>query len=158
MLTQIKFWDAGLVNSVQVNEFTFPFYYPVERFIWHQPTRGDDLPVMEGAGKHDRYSDVDALPLEMEGHFLTDTTTQYWEKRKALMAILVPNNDHVYRYHSHVQIKLDGDSETYWANLTLKDYDAPLEANYPTVTPFHFQWEINFGYWRKLSNNAIARI
>lgn len=158
MLQSIKFWDAGLTNSIQVNEFTFPFFYPVHIFHWDQPTRGDDLPKMMEAGKHDRYSDVDAMPITMEGHFLTDTTTQYWDKRKALMSILVPDNGHIYRYHSHVQIKLDGDSETYWANLTLKDYDAPLEANYPTVTPFQFQWENTYGYWRKLSNNAVALI
>ncbi len=158
MLTSIQFWDAGLVNSIIVNELTGTLRYPVERFVWHQETRGDDLPKMEEAGKYDRYSDIDGLPLLMEGHFLGDTTSQYWTIRKALMNILVPNNDHVYRYHSHVQIKLDGDTETYWANLILKDYDAPLEAFYPTVSPFQFQWEIMHGYWRQLSNNAIARI
>ena len=158
MLTSIKFWEPTLVTSISVNEFTYPFYYPVERFVWHQSTRGDGLPKMETPGQHDSYTDVDVLPLEMEGHFLTTDTTEYWVRRKALMAILVPQNARVYRYHSHCQIKLDGDSETYWANLTLKDFDAPLEANYPTVTPFHFQWEIKYGYWRKLSDNTAAYI
>lgn len=158
MLQSIVFWNAGLALSIAVNEFTYPFYYPVHRFVWDQPTRGDDLPNMEKPGRHPRYSDVDAMPVTMEGHFLTNNTTEYWQKRKALMAILVPQNYHGYRYHSRVHIKLDGDSETYWADLTLKDYDAPLEANYPTVTPFQFQWEADYGYWRALSNNLIAQI
>lgn len=158
MLQSIVFWDAGLISSIAVNEFTNPFYYPVHRFVWDQSTRGDDLPKMQAAGRHERYSDIDVLPLVMEGHFKTDDTTQYWVKRKALMNILIPNDNHLYRYHSRVVFKLDGDSESYYGDLTLKDYDAPVEANYPTVTPFQFQWEVAYGYWRKLSDGTIAKI
>lgn len=158
MLQQIQIWKAGLASSIIVNELTGTLHYPIEEFTWHQPTRGDDLPKAEEAGKHDRYSDIDALPITMQGHFLADTTTDYWIVRNALLAIVVPDNTHTYRYHSRLQIKLDGDANTYYADVILKDYDAPLEANYPTVTPFQFQWECNFGYWRNLSNNAIAYI
>ena len=158
MLQLIRIYNAGLSSFVTLNELTLPLLYPVEEFIWHQPTRGDDLPKMEEAGRHDRYSDIDVMDMSMSGHFLADTTTQYWQIRQALLAVVIPTNDHLYRYHSHIQVKLDGDSETYWSNVILKDYDAPLQANYPTVTPFQFQWENEYGYWRKLSNNAIAYI
>src|SRR6188768_1729879 len=132
MLQQVKIYNAGLTEFVTVNELVLPLHYPLEGFVWHQPTRGDDLPKAETAGRHDRYTDIDALPIEWQGHFLADTTTEYWTIRKALLAVIVPGPEHSFRYTSRIQIKLDGDSETYWANVDLKDYDAPLQANYPT--------------------------
>lgn len=158
MLSLIKIWNAGLSTSIIVNELTGVLKYPVRRFEWPQSTRGDDLPKMEEAGSHDRYKRVEPMPIVMEGDFLGIDTDDYWVNRKALLDIIVPDPDSPYRYHSHIQIKLDGDSETYWANVDLEDYDAPLEAFYPTRTPFQFQWTNNFGYWRKLSNNAAVKI
>lgn|SRR5574337_162711 len=158
MYQQITIYKAGLASSIIVNELVPPLHYPVRTFTWTQPTRGDDLPKMETAGKHDRYSDVDAMAITMEGSIIADTTTDYWAARKALLNNVIPTNDRLYRYHSLLRIKLDGDSETYWCNVILKDYDAPTEANFPTVTPFQFQWENTYGYWRALSNNAVAFI
>lgn len=158
MISLIRIYDAGLVNSIIVNELTGTLKYPVRTFDWAQPTRGDDLPKLEEAGMHDSYKDVDNMPIVMEGDILADDTDSYWVNRKALMSIVIPTNDHIYRYHSHIQIKLDGDNETYWCNVNLEDYDAPLEAFYPTRTPFQFNWINNFGYWRKLSDSSIAYI
>jgi len=158
MLTSLTIDNAALVTSVIVNEFSGTLHYPVHRFVWDQPSRGDDLPKMEQAGRHDRYSDIDVMALTMEGHFLSDNTTQYWQIRNALLSVVIPFNDHLYRWHSRIRMKVDGDAETYWCYVVLMDYDAPLEANYPTVTPFQFQWENEYGYWRKLSDNSIAFI
>lgn len=158
MYSLIRIYKAGLGSSIVVNELTGTLKYPVRRFEWNQPTRGSDLPKMEEAGMHDRYKDIDRMPILMEGDILGLDTDDYWINRKALLAVVIPTNDHIYRYHGHIQIKLDGDSETYWCNVDLEDYDAPTEAFYPTRTPFQFQWVNNFGYWRRLSNNSIAYI
>lgn len=158
MLSLIRIYKAGLGSDIVVNELTGVLKYPVRRFEWTQPTRGDDLPKLATAGMHDRYKDVEAMAIEMEGDILGNETDDYWVNRKALLAVVIPTNDHIYRYHGHLQIKLDGDGETYWCNVDLDEYDAPLEAFYPTRTPFLFQWTNNFGYWRKLSDNSIAYI
>ncbi len=55
-------------------------------------------------------------------------------------------------------MQLDGDSNVYVANVILKDWDVPLQALYPTVTPFQFQWEAPVGYWTILSTQAVAKI
>lgn len=158
MYDQIRIYKAGLATSIIVNELTGELKYPVNHFEWSQPTRGDDLPKMQEAGQHDRYKDVDAMSIEMAGDILGVDTDGYWVNRKALMDIIIPDPGQIYRYHSHIQIKLNGDSETYWCNVTLEDYDAPTEAFFPTRTPFQFQWINSFGFWRKLSNNAVAKI
>lgn len=158
MLSLIKIWNAGLTSSIVVNELTGELKYPVRKFEWPQATRGNDIPKLAEAGSHDRYKRVEPMQIVMEGDILANDTDAYWEHRKALMEIVIPDPLSEYRYHSHIQIKLDGDSETYWANVDLEDYDAPLEALYPTRTPVQFQWVCNFGYWRKLSNNAAAFI
>ena len=159
MYTSIKIYEAGPAPaSIVVNELTPPLNYPVEVFNWTDPTRGDPIPKMQAAGRHDRYSDIDSMLINMQGHIMGDTTTEYWTMRKALLAIVIPKPGHLFRYHGTIEIQLDGDAETYWCNVTLEDRDTPTEALYPTVTPFQFQWTNEFGYWRKLSNNAVAYI
>ena len=158
MLTSVKIWKAGLAQSVILNEITPTVKFPIHDFTWSQPTRGDALPKMESPGQHDRYSDIDAMALNMEGDIVGSTTTEYWTNRKELLACVVPAKEHVYRYHSHIQIKIDGDSETYWCNVTLEEWEAPMRALYPTVTEFQFQWSNPYGYWRKLSDNSVAII
>lgn len=159
MYTEIKIYEAGPAPaSVVVNELTGTLKYPVEEFTWSDPTRGEGIPKMQAAGMHDRYKDIDNMLITMRGHILANTTTEYWTYRKALLAVVIPKPGHNFRYTGTIEIKLDGDSETYWCNVDLEDRDTPTEAFYPTVTPFQFQWVNNFGYWRKLSNNAVAYI
>ena len=159
MLTSVRIWNAGLTLSVILNEIN-PVKYPITDFVWTQPTKGDPIPKMEVPGQHDRKSQVDVMAINMEGDIVGDTTENYWVRRKELLAVVIPDfeDSQIFRYHSHIQIKIDGDSETYWANLTLKDYEVPMRALYPTVTEFQFQWDNPYGYWRKLSNNAAALI
>jgi hypothetical protein len=159
MYSEIKIYEAGpSPASVIVNELSGTLKYPVRRFTWSDPTRGDELPKMQAAGQHDRYKNIDTMLITMEGDILGSTTTEYWTNRKALLAVVLPKPGQNFRYHGNLQIKLDGDSETYWCNVDLEDRDTPTEAFYPTRTPFQFQWTNPYGYWRKLSNNAVAYI
>jgi len=159
MFTEIKIFEAGPAPaSIVINELTGTLKYPVSEFTWTDPTRGDDLPKMQEAGMHDRYKNIDSMGITMVGDILGSTTTEYWTNRKALLAIVIPKPGSLFRYHGTIEIKLDGDSETYWCNVDLEDRDTPLEAFYPTVSPFQFQWTNNFGYWRKLSDNTVAYI
>lgn len=159
MLSMVKIWNAPLTSSCLLNELN-PVRFPVEKFTWTQPTKGDPLPKMEEAGQHPRFSDVDVMSIDMEGHILGNSTSDYWTNRKELIGVVIPDPTylHQYRYHSRLDVKIDGDNETYYAYVILKEYEIPLEALYPTVTPFQFQWENVVGYWRKLSNNAVALI
>lgn len=159
MYTTITLFAAGPSPvSVVVNELSGTLKYPVRHFTWSQPTRGDDLPKMQAAGQHDRYRNIDKMLIVMEGDILGTTTTDYWTNRKALMNVAIPKPGQIFRYGGTLEIKLDGDSETYWCNVDLEDYDVPTEALYPTRTPFQFQWTNPYGYWRKLSDFSVAYI
>jgi hypothetical protein len=93
----------------------------------------------------------------MEGDILADTTSAYWTNRLALLDKIMPTQEQTFRYHSHIQVTLDGGT-TYYANVTLQDWDCPTEALYPTRTPFMFQWENPYGYWRRVSDSVIVAI
>ena len=159
MLTSVKIWNATLALVCELNR-NDPVRFPITDFTWTQPTKGDGIPKMERPGQHDRYSQVEVMAINMEGDIVASTTPEYWVNRKELLAVTVPDfeDSQIYRFHSHIQIKIDGDPETYYANVVLKDWEAPMEALHPSVTPFQFQWENPFGYWRKVSTNTVAII
>lgn len=158
MLTMVKIWNAPLSLSCLLNEVSPAVKFPVVHFEWGQPTKGEGLPKMEEPGQHPTYSDVDVMPLTMEGDIVGNDTIQYWVNRKELLAVVVPNplNKHLYRYHSRIDVKFDGDTETYYSYVKLKDHSVPLSTAQWCSTPFQFQWENPYGYWRKLSDNTAV--
>jgi len=159
MLSMVRIWNAPLSSSCLLNE-TNPVRFPVKGFTWTQPTKGDALPKMEEPGQHFRFSDVDVMALNMEGDIVGNSTSDYWVNRKELLAVVIPQPSylHLYRFHSRLDVKVDGDSETYYCYVILKEHEEPMSTAGYSVSPFQFQWENVFGYWRKLSNNAVALI
>lgn len=158
MLEEIRIYNSALTSNILLNELTGPLRYPVRVFTWSHSTKGDPLPKLQDSGQHDRYSYIDSMSITMEGDILGLDTDDYWVNRKALLNIVIPKPDQTHRFHSQIRIRLDGDPATYYANVVLEDYDVPLEAFYPTRTPFIFQWTCPFGYWRNLSTNQVAFI
>jgi len=154
MLTSVVLKDAASINSITVNNAT----YPLEKFDWGPDLIGDDLRKMDGPGRHFNFKHVETMPITMEGHILADSTSAYWTARKALLAIVIPDYTQVIPIHGTINIVLDGDAETYFTRIILKSSDVPLQALYPTVTPFMFQWESFDGYWLKLSDFQAAKI
>jgi len=159
MLTSVKIWNAGLVSVVELNKDN-PVRFPITRFEWTQPSKGNPIPKMEAPGQHDRYSPVEVMAITMEGDIVGNDTSDYWANRKELLAVVIPDfeDSQLFRYHSHIQVKFDGDNETYYANVTLKDHSEPMSTDGWSKTPFQFQWENPYGYWRKLSNNVPVLI
>jgi len=153
MLTSVILRDAFSINSITVNDAT----YPLNKFDWNQDMVGDDLRRMDGPGRHLNYKHPETLPISMEGHILADSTSAYWTARKALLAVVIPDPIQTTAIHGTIRIQIDGDTEVYYVEVVLKDWAIPLEALYPTVTPFMFQWESFTGYWNKLSG-GIGRI
>ena len=149
--------DDG-VNYIDVNEQTDPCYYPVERFTWTPSMVGDEQPKLAGAGRHWNFRDIEIMDIVMEGHIKADSTTQYWQKRDALLNIVQPDAKQLAPFHGYVMFKRNGDSETYYQHVHLEHYEIPTEALYPTVTPMRFEWSGLDGYWLKLSNNQPVKI
>jgi hypothetical protein len=138
-----------------VNEIPGPGNYPVEEFIWHNSTRADSPPNLQAQGGHYHHAYLDPMSIEMRGHILSTDTSDYWVKRKALLAAVVPLPTDSGRYTGKISMQIDGDSSTYYANVILKDWDIPLQALYPTVTAFQIQWENPFGYWRTTAGATV---
>ena len=160
MFSLIRLRDP--VNSIltlTINELVSEPKYPVEKFTWDYETDGDEIPKFEAPGQWDNLKPVRAMTLDCEGHIVERTTPLYWTARKNLMNLVVPPATiPQVKKHVRIEMQLDGDTSTYYGDFVLDDYSCPLEANYPTVTPFMFQWTCNFGYWRNIATNAAVRL
>lgn len=154
MLTSITIYDAATLNSIAVNNAT----YPLHDFTWHGEMVGDNLRRMDGPGLHANYKYVQDMPINMEGAILADSTSAYWTARKNLLNIVIPDFTQTLPIHGSIRMQIDGDSEIYFTRVMLEDWDVPLAALYPTVTQFQFQWTSIDGYWLKLSNFQAAKL
>ena len=157
MFSLIRFKDPTGLSSLTVNELVSEPKYPIEKFEWDYITDGQDIPKFEAPGQFDNLKVVRKMTLDCEGHIVERTTTAYWTARKALSNLVVPKNIiPAEKKHLRIEMQLDGDSNIYYGDFTLDDFSIPLVANYPTVTPFLFQWSCNFGYWRNLATGAAV--
>lgn len=145
MISDIKIYDSNLINYVSVDDLS----YPVQKFEWAYPIVGDTIRRPFSAGRHDTRKSVEDMTIDMEGEILGATTSDYWAKRKALAAVVLPLPEQiaaVYR-HSRIIITLD-DSTVYHADVQLASYAMPLATTgAPTISPFMLSWECNAGYW-----------
>lgn len=160
MFTLIRLRDpVNTINTLTINELVSEPKYPVEKFTWDYEVAGDEIAKFEAPGQFDNLKPVRKMILDCEGHIVERTTPLYWTARKALAGLVVPTPTIPQeKKHVRIEMQLDGDSATYYGDFVLDDYSMPLEANYPTVTPFLFQWTCNFGYWRNIATNAAVRL
>jgi len=142
------FWVEHATGTSYVALDEFP--YPCQKLEWSYPIVGDTVPRPFSAGRYDTRRSVDVMTIDVEGEIVTNTTTEYWNARKALVAVVLPAKAQIpsINRHSAIKMQLDGDSEIYWAEVQLTSYSIPLAASgSPTVSPFMFSWECNFAYW-----------
>lgn len=159
MFTLIRLRDPVGITSLTINELTSQPLYPVEKFTWDYETDGDEIPKFESPGQFDNIKVVRSMTLDCEGHIVTQSSSAYWTARKNLMNLVVPPAIvPAQKKHVRIEMQLDGDANIYYGDFVLDDWSCPLEANYPTVTPFLFQWTCNFGYWRNIATNAAVRL
>lgn len=160
MFSLIRFRDPiNPILALTVNELVAEPNYPIEKFTWDYETDGDEIPKFEAPGQWDNFKPVRSMTLDCEGHIRATTTALYWTARKNLMNFVVPAAPiPQVKKHLRIEMQLDGDSNVYYADFVLDDFSCPIEANYPTVTPFMFQWTCNFGYWRNIATNAAVRL
>lgn len=159
MLSLLRLRDPLGLSTLTINELTSQPLYPVEKFTWDYEMSGDEIPKFEAPGQFDNFKVVRQMTIDCEGHIVTQTTSAYWTARKNLLSLaLPPATIPAQSKHVRIEMQLDGDANIYYADCVLDDYSVPLEANYPTVTPFLFQWTCNFGYWRNVATNAAVRL
>jgi hypothetical protein len=158
MYDLIKIVAEDGVTQITINELTEPCYYPVEVFTWTPSFVGEQRPRLKGPGRHGSFRDIETQEIQLEGHIKTDTTDDYWAKRKALLNVAVPDPLQIVPWHGYLMFQVNGDTETYYQKVQLEHCEIPTEALYPTVTPMRFEWSGLEGYWLKLSNDQPAKI
>lgn len=160
MFTLIRLRNpANPAQTLVINELVAEPSYPVEKFTWDYELDGSEIPKFEAPGQWDNLKPVRSMTLDCEGHIRGTTFTNYWTRRKTLMGMVVPTPTiPTIKKHVRIEMQVDGDTAIYYGDFVLDDYSCPIEANYPTVTPFLFQWTCNFGYWRNIATNAAVRI
>lgn len=158
MFSLIRFRSVtNAALSLTVNELVSEPKYPIEKFTWDYETDGEPIPKFEAPGQFDNLKVVRNMTLDCEGHIVERTTPLYWTARKALCNLVVPPNIvPAEKRNLRIEMMLDGDGSLYYGDFTLDDFSIPLEANYPTVTPFLFHWSCAFGYWRNAATGAAV--
>jgi hypothetical protein len=157
MISLIRITDADeLFTGLLLDEDNSP--YPIQKFEWTYPIVGDDIPRPFSAGRHDTRKSADAMTIDCEGEILETTTTLYWSSRKALLSRVLPKREQAFDTYRHslLEIKVDGDTETYHADVQLTSFAIPIAATgSPTVSKFMFSWSVNFGYWKNAAGEAV---
>jgi hypothetical protein len=157
MITLLRVYDPLLLGYVSLDDFP----YPVSGFSWEYPIVGDDVQRPFAAGRYNSRKSADAMTITCEGNIVENTTTAYWTSRKALVSKVIPDyaqGPTTYR-HSHLRMQIDGDTDTYYADVQLSSYAVPLSTTgAPTVSPFQFNWTCNLGYWSSLTYGTPAKL
>lgn len=130
--------------------------YPLRKFSWTPQLESNKLKKMQEAGSFDLYRFVTDMPITMEGDIIADTSAVYWTRRRALMAVILPHPDSNVRNHVKWSMVTDEDATVYYADCVVDSVVADVEALYPTVSEFQFQFTNNFGFWRVTGTDAIA--
>lgn len=155
MISSISFRAANGITTVTLNDDN---NYPVEKLSWDYPTDGADIAKGQTYGQWPTRKFVRKMTIDCEGHILGTSSSAYWSARKSLVEAIVPNPSNTATNHGRLSITLEGSNDVYYADVTLIGFQIPLEANYPTVTPFQFQWEAANGYWINQSTGQPAII
>lgn len=158
MYSMIRIMKADGVTNIVVNELTASPSYPIELFTWTPSMVGDDLAKLAGYGRHYNNKDIESQTITMEGHLLSDSTSQYWTRRKALLDVVLPDAQQTQGFHGFVQFSVDGDGAIYSQHVHLESSEIETVALYPTVTPMRFEWSGLDGYWTNLSTGLPAKI
>jgi hypothetical protein len=144
MITSIYIWDAANLSGVELDTLT----YPLQKFSWEYPIVGDDVMRPFASGQYDTRKSVGSMTIDCEGTIVTNSTTDYWTARKALVAKVLPLADQISYNHSTLKLKVDGDTQEYIAEIVLSSYSIPLASTgAPTISEFQFSWTCNKGYW-----------
>lgn len=154
MLTSVQATNLETATTLTINDGT----YPLRVFEWDYQIKGEAEPKMQKPGRHDALKQVDFMTIELEGDILADISQNYWNIRKAFMEVFLPHPESEELNHVRLLMQVAGSSDILYADCTLQDVDAPLEALYPTRTPFRFSYESNFGYWRNVATDAVVFI
>lgn len=154
MLTSLTGTNIDTSTALTINDLT----YPLTTFAWDYDIKGEGEPKMQKPGRHDALKQVDLMTIEMVGSIMADPAQNYWDIRKAFMEVFLPHIDAVELNHVRFQMVVSGSADTLYADCTLADVDAPVEALSPTRSQFRFSWECPFGYWRNLSSDAVVYI
>lgn len=147
--------DDNFVDQLELDTLDFP----LQKMSWVYEMEGAEIGKMQAPGRHSWRKDVRHLPIDMEGEILADTTSSYWTKRKSLMAKIIPSPTNIVYDPIKFKLKVDGDSETYYAFCVLQSNIGALEATgAPTVTEFQLGFSCRFGYWRRESDDVAVRL
>lgn len=130
--------------------------YPLHKFSWTPSLESTKLKKTQAAGSWDLFRFITDMPIVMEGDIIADTSAVYWTRRKALMAVILPHPDTNVRNHIRWDMVTDEDATVYYANCLVDSVLADVEAMYPTVSTFQFQFTNNYGFWRVQGTDAIA--
>lgn len=130
--------------------------YKVSDFTWKPRMGGQGLPRLNTPGSWPGHLDPRELVLDLEGRIVASDPSDYWDKRKALIASLVPPptyNRSIF-HHGTLTMTPPGESAA-WLLVNLLDYDIPLTAQIGRSTEYRLSWVAYFGYWQTGTDTVV---
>lgn len=149
----------GYASSLEMDTLLYPLF----KFGWTYGTGNSQFPKSNSPGSWKTRSRVQVMTIEMNGVILADTTSQFWTRRKALAAkVIPPPTDAAYPEYDHVRFiaQFDGDGNTYYADAILISNIGALDVavQSPTVEEFELMFECRDGYWRNGLGGSLVVI
>jgi hypothetical protein len=142
---------AGIVDTYASSIELDTLVYPLQKFSWTYEITNSKFGKTNSSGCWKTRSRVQTMTIELNGEILSDSTSQFWTRRKALMAKAIPPpTDAAYPEYDHTRFiaTFDGDGTTYYADGILISNIGALEATgAPTVQAFQLTYECRDGYW-----------
>lgn len=149
MITQLL--CAGVSDLYATTIELDDLIYPLNKFSWYPELGNSRFPKSNAPGSWKTRSRTQTMTIEISGAILGSTTAEYWTRRKALAAkIIPPPDDPAYPEFDHTRFiaTFDGDATVYYADCILTSNIGALESTgAPTVSEFELMFECREGYW-----------
>lgn len=134
--------------------------YKIKSLEWDYNYGGDEYPKQQAPANHPAHSFARALTLTLAVQVVGSSESDYWTKRKALIAaFLVDDGAQTAYYHGTLTGTPHGQSSMYVkVNVTgIQAPHAPDEAGAFTST-VTFTMRADRGYWLKVSDDSAVKI
>ena len=125
---------------------------------FHPIVRRDASRKLEESGQWDAPGDVTAMAITADALISGTSDSDYWTRRAALMAVLLPNQgSQLENVNGTAYVTFSGQSEVY-APIALESLSPPITVDIPHATAFHVEWVNDYGYWRAVSGDAVVKL
>jgi hypothetical protein len=129
---------------------------PLKKWSVTTEMRGNDRNRGEAHGIYPRKTYLGKMLISMEGDLLDDTPEDYIAARQEALRVILPDPiaSVTQRKLGTLVVRYSGMSEDMETDVALDGWEMPMEALYPSTTPFMFNWVSFTPYWTGVASGS----